>query len=285
MKRSDPAPAVLPDVDALARLIDSLGQPGFGPALLEAFGPLLRCQHLSGFVFADTLQPRQILAQSLGGQDLAAQAGREYRAAALYLDDPNTRLVSAGDARDDQVLLLRLRASDAGARHFAQALYQRHGLADRVSVLAIADARWFVLSFYRDIAFGEFDERTLQLLRANGRLLVALMKRHLQGLPAVTDPPAPGQRPAPAMFEALLERVAPSLSERERQACARALRGTTNAGIALDLGIQVSTVATLRRRAFAKAGISSLNELFAMCLAAPANGPPGAPAAPPPAPD
>jgi DNA-binding CsgD family transcriptional regulator len=56
------------------------------------------------------------------------------------------------------------------------------------------------------------------------------------------------------------------LSAREQQVCARALRGMSNPAIALDLGVQVSTVSTLRRRAFAKLGISTLSELFLRCL-------------------
>ena len=40
----------------------------------------------------------------------------------------------------------------------------------------------------------------------------------------------------------------------------------TNLGIALDLGVKESTVATLRRRAYAKLGISGVQELFLLCL-------------------
>ena len=39
------------------------------------------------------------------------------------------------------------------------------------------------------------------------------------------------------------------------------------AGIASILGVKESTVATLRRRAYAKLGISNLNSLFALCVA------------------
>ena len=87
--------------------------------------------------------------------------------------------------------------------------------------------------------------------------------------PVDADPAAGGRAgPHPADALAALERLllAERLSRREAEACARALIGVTNLGIALDLGVKESTVATLRRRAYRKLGISSLQELFLLCL-------------------
>jgi DNA-binding CsgD family transcriptional regulator len=67
-------------------------------------------------------------------------------------------------------------------------------------------------------------------------------------------------------LESLLGSLDEHLTPRERAVCARALAGLTVAGIALDLGIRTPTVATLRRRAYAKLGISSLSQLFALCI-------------------
>ena len=67
-------------------------------------------------------------------------------------------------------------------------------------------------------------------------------------------------------FEWLLRLVHPGLTRRQVQVCARALLGMTNVAIASDLDVRVPTVATLRRRAYAALRISSLNELFALCL-------------------
>jgi DNA-binding CsgD family transcriptional regulator len=72
--------------------------------------------------------------------------------------------------------------------------------------------------------------------------------------------------PDNASLEQRLAALPGRLSLRERQVCARASRGIANPGIALDLGVQVSTLSTLRRRAFAKLGISSLGELFVLSL-------------------
>jgi DNA-binding CsgD family transcriptional regulator len=54
-----------------------------------------------------------------------------------------------------------------------------------------------------------------------------------------------------------LRQRAPQLSEREREVCARLAIGMTQDGVAADLGVAPSTVATLRQRAYAKLGLSS----------------------------
>jgi DNA-binding CsgD family transcriptional regulator len=57
--------------------------------------------------------------------------------------------------------------------------------------------------------------------------------------------------------DALLEARTTRLSARERQVVARIACGITNDGIAADLGVSPATVLTLRRRAYAKLGISN----------------------------
>ena len=68
------------------------------------------------------------------------------------------------------------------------------------------------------------------------------------------EPPAGDQRPNGA------------LSRREIAVCTQILEGYFNEAIALNMGLSVHSVITYRRRAFAKLGISTLSELFAMVL-------------------
>jgi DNA-binding CsgD family transcriptional regulator len=55
------------------------------------------------------------------------------------------------------------------------------------------------------------------------------------------------------------------LSERERQICLGVLGGKKAELIAGDLGLSPATIVTYRRRAYAKLGISSRGDLFALC--------------------
>ena len=61
-----------------------------------------------------------------------------------------------------------------------------------------------------------------------------------------------------------VESIERGLSERELEVCARALYGQSIEGTALELGIGRTSVATYRRRAYVKLGISCHNELFAL---------------------
>jgi DNA-binding CsgD family transcriptional regulator len=76
-----------------------------------------------------------------------------------------------------------------------------------------------------------------------------------------------GRMDAVASFESMLQSLNSGLTRRELQVCAHALAGITVAGIAATLGVKDSTVATLRRRAYAKLGVISLSALFARCVA------------------
>lgn len=60
--------------------------------------------------------------------------------------------------------------------------------------------------------------------------------------------------------------LAPQLTEREIQVHAGIVCGLSSNAIAASLGLSVNTVLTHRRRAYAKLGVSSLNELSHMLL-------------------
>ncbi len=77
---------------------------------------------------------------------------------------------------------------------------------------------------------------------------------------AATPPIPPGR-----MRERLLE-LGPELTARELDVCVRLLQGMTHDGIAVDLGVSLTTVKTYRNRAFDRLGIHFRNELFARVL-------------------
>jgi DNA-binding CsgD family transcriptional regulator len=265
---SRPRPAAGPlaqTLDAqLVDLLDALGSPQLAAALLRALSSVLRCDHLSAFVFDAQLHPHQVMAESLGGAPLAEQAGAMARSWGLHRQDPNTLTLNATGASHGEVITTRRRAADMAAGEPALALYERFELADRLSLLAGAHTRWFVLNVYRSRAAGEFDGAALAAWQRHARLLSALLRRHFEW-----QPPSVWQaraQPDNATLEHRLAKLPGRLSAREQQVCARALRGMSNPGIAIDLGVQLSTVSTLRRRAFAKLGISTLSELFLLCL-------------------
>lgn len=250
--------------DGVSELIEQLDAPEFTGAVLEFVYRQLVVDHMSVFLLDPRLVPRLIAAQSYGSEPLAARAGRAYEQSLFYRHDPNTELVRSGSSRENAALVIRLRAADISDALYRSTIYDSFGLIDRLSILARDGARWLVINFYRDLASGEFSALDIDRFSALARLLKALLFRHFallppQGWQAATLPEA-------GTLEGILQRLGGSLSARESQVCARALLGMTNIGIGLDLGVKTSTVETLRKRAFAKLQISSLNELFALCL-------------------
>ena len=123
---------------------------------------------------------------------------------------------------------------------------------------------WFIANIYRERKSGGFSETDLDLLEQTTDVLCSAVERHVSLVsPAALEP---GSNPPVEWMEKLVTDLGHGLTPREVQVCARALSGMTRAGIALDLGVKPTTVVTLVQRAYARINISTLNELFGLCL-------------------
>ncbi len=248
----------------LPELIPALGRQEFPAEILRALQKPLGASHLSVFAFDRNMVPSLVAAESIGGTRIAGKAGKIYEDKILYRHDPNIRRVRSGDTGNTQALVFRLNAADISDFEYRRRIYDRFGLVERLSVIDQIGGMWFVENFYRDARMGRFSEAQLGFLSEVAAVLAALVGKHL----AMNPPPAwqSYRRPRIDLMERRLRGLDASLTERQIQVCARALMGMTNTGIALDLGVGKPTVATLRRRAYARLNITSLNELFAKCL-------------------
>lgn len=248
-----------------APLVRALGEPGFPLLLAEALDRRLAAPHLSVVAFDAALGSRLIAAESVGGGALARAAGRIYQEAGFGRFDPNARAIAGGGAGEGP-LVLRLKAGEIEEPGYRQRIYDEFGLTDRLSIVDQAQGRWFALNLYRTVALGPFGQGEISCFADLAPLVAALVGKHFALAPPPlwqTDP-----RPPVVLLEQRIGRIDPALTPRQIEVCARAVLGMTNEAIGLDLGIGAATVATLRRRAYARLGISSLNELFARCLAA-----------------
>ena len=260
------------DADALAQVLERLGHDDFGNALLDWLAPMLRPAHATAFRYDGDAQARVVMTASAGGGPAALQSARVYAGSGLAQRDRLRRLIpprGAGDAKDARVerapAIVRLRREEIADTAYGERLWDRFGLVDRLSALALLDGHWSALNLYRDRATGAFGARELERFAALAPLLLALLRRHLAALqPAAQDGPA--TRLSPEAAEAMLRRLPARLSAREREVCALTLAGHTREGIGLALGIAPSSVATLRARAYGKLAIHGAGELFALCL-------------------
>lgn len=248
---------------ALRGLIQLLGSAEFPKQLLVELQALIDVRHLSIIAFDDQLAAHMAGAESLGRVAVAKAAGKIYERSLFHRYDPNVKVIH--DTESDEPLLLRLRAREITDDEYRSEIFERFKLVDRLSVLDHGSGHWHAINFYRESRSGEFNAADIATFRNAAGVIAALVSKHF----AMVPPPASrtARKPSVEMFEALVSGLDERLTTRQVEVCARALMGMTNVAVGLSLGIQVPTVATLRKRAYATLKISSLNELFALCLA------------------
>lgn len=260
-------PRLTLDADALARVIDHLGDDGFGKALIDWLAPSLQPAHATAFRYDNGLQARVVMTASAGGGPAALRSARVYAGSGLFRHDRLRGVIPAGtgEAVNGAPAIVRLRRAEIADAGYGERLWDRFGLIDRLSALALLDGHWSALNLYRDRTQAAFSNTEVARFTSLAPLAMALLRRHLAALqPGAQDGPA--TRLSPEAAHALLGRLPARLSAREREVCALTLAGQTRDGIALVLGIATSSVATLRARAYRKLGIHGAGELFALCL-------------------
>lgn len=252
----------------MANCILAIGTATFHRALLQFAKVVCGFEHLSIFAFTAALEPRIAVLEGLDDPSITALSARSYMGFGYHASDPAPARIRELGLASDAPAILVLRARDITDTAYRRDIYEKFGLDGRVSLLGRAGGQWRSINFYKHGEKGGLTEGDVAILTKRAQVLFATETRHFELLPGRQSPSATGIVPQLDFLEQLLMTVAPSLSRREMEVCARALQGMTGEGTALDLNITDATVATLRRRAYAKLQISNLNELFALCLSA-----------------
>jgi DNA-binding CsgD family transcriptional regulator len=256
--------------EAIGGMIQALGQARFQAAVLDAMQPLVPAASWSVYRTGRHCRPTLFLSASRGIPDRTRECWW------AYLSGPYLRDSSFGvDAEADAPSLVRLchiQAREIVGEHRAR-VYEAHGMAERVSVVAQEDDAVFAVNFYRHEHQPAFSDPQIAAFEAMAMPLLELARKHI-ALAAFVPRSAlvldegsqiaatmsPGQ-----MRERLLD-LAGELTARELDVCVRLLQGLTQDGIAADLGLSLATVKTYRNRAFTRLGIHFRNELFARVL-------------------
>lgn len=277
-----------PAGQALAGMVQRLGDSGFAPGLLQDLAPVLPAASWSVYRTGQRCKPTLFMSASLGVPDTTQDCWW------AYLSGPYRKDRTWGRAFDDAPLepltrLCHVTAKEVEGEHRAR-VYDAHGVAERVSVVDYeSDGSVLAVNFYRHQHQQPFRDAHISGFESIAPVLLALARKHITlarpmataqssaAWPLVHDTgtedtdhavlPALAALPhgLPALRERLL-RLQQGLTDRELDVCARVLQGMTHEGIASDLGLGVPTVKTYRNRAFARMGIHFRNELFAKVL-------------------
>jgi DNA-binding CsgD family transcriptional regulator len=222
-------------------VIAALGEASFAAELVAALNRRVPIDHVCLMRFVDRERPPVLESASWRGGDRVGEVQQAYLAG-LYRQDPNLQLPAAPG------LVLRLLRSAAIEGDAYRATHREAGLLERLTVAASAAEQLVALNLYRLASSGPFGAAELQAIDTQAPLLAALALERIEALAT------------------RLHAVGSTLTQRERAVLARVLAGMTSEGIALDLGIGLASVLTYRKRAYARLGVTSQAELFALCL-------------------
>lgn len=243
---------------AYAPVVAALGRNGFAAALLAALNRDVPVDHVCLMRFASRKRAPVLESASWRGGAHVAAVQHAYLGG-LWRHDP---VLGLPVQRGVQILVQR--GATITEASYRVTCYVGAGVLERLSVAVDADSQLIALNLYRLDDSGAFCERDRAAIEAVAPLLAALATQHvaMMGMRLRSRDRADRIEVAGARIGA----IGGALTRREREVLARALVGMTSMGIALDLGIGVASVLTYRKRGYARLGVTSQAELFALCL-------------------
>lgn len=264
---------------ALAAAIGALESGGFVPALLAWLQAVAAPDSVICLGFGPDGPPVVLFRQAQDAR-VFARLEAAYLGGAYLLDPFHT--LHLGRAATG-VYQLRDVAPDAFARsRYHEEYYRDTTLLDEIVFLArpVGDVT-VMLCLGRDAASGRaFDAADSAACRAAAPVVVALAERHWRGGGEMRSLHGAGGEDAGDVAGGLMAsalRRGIRLSRRQAEVALLILRGHSTPSIGLALGVSPQTVKVFRRQLYARCGLSSQAELFALMLpllAAPASASP-----------
>lgn len=237
---------------SLAGVIGALGSDAFAGTALEHVNRAVHAASWACYRVWKDRAPVLHFSSSHGVRDTTRDCF------AAYLDGLYRRDRTFDAARSGR-LMLRVNARDIPNPDHRAAIYQRHGVTERLSIAEPQDdGSVLTVNLYHHDHQGAFAAGELENFEHLATGLLAAVRRHIE---LRSDASAP--RPETWQLRAALQRRHPEMPPRELDVCARLLQGLSYDGIAADLGLSVATVKTYRRRAFERMGLHFKSELFA----------------------
>jgi DNA-binding CsgD family transcriptional regulator len=233
------------------RLIGAIGGDGFGAAMRQGVETLT-----SGVRRLYLFEAKGRGEDALRYYHCEPSIAEQLPAYALRYKqlDPIRDLYGAAPRVGD-LAVQRIRPSDIASAGFRRRFFDGPGIVERVSVIQRSHTGWCGLNVSRHASKGHFSESELDAIAGLARLALPL-------LPLTRARSAPANALTALHLEDRFALRYPSLTERERQVCARAAFGMSIEATAFELGIARTSVLTLRQRAYRRLGAASSRELL-----------------------
>jgi DNA-binding CsgD family transcriptional regulator len=239
-------------------LIGALGTDSFEGEVLHYLSTMAGVEHYSIY------RVRGQIPEFLGGASKSGEHPARLTAPNQRYQRTYAELLQAADAPQDSARLVHDPLESADDPGLTGAL-RHYNIVDRVMLCGRADGEFYAATMMRSNTAGVFAPRDLAILEANADLIIAICAKH--ALIHWDRPRGVKIFKSVEVIEATLREAKWGISERELQVSARILFGISALGIGIDLGLGEDTVATYRKRLYARLSIGSRHELMQKYLA------------------
>lgn len=248
---------------AVCEMVSIIGDADFGDRFFGIVERMIGADHCTVFV-SDGEGVRTLVAeaQSRAATERVRQLAGAYSARGYRADPVWNRQAVAASGGQAKVIA----PGDFDDPAYRREFYEKPNILEEIALSAdMGGGRRVYASFYREQGRPRFSDDELAALQASAPVALQVLAKQAEISAAAGAP-----RLAPPSREELSRRVKEAilddnglLTPREAEVCTGIVLGYTILGLSLNMGISVNTVATHRKRAYAKLNISSQNELFA----------------------
>jgi DNA-binding CsgD family transcriptional regulator len=261
-------------MNEMANLVGGIGDNHFSQNFFSFCHDQLNVDQCTVFSFDHHGNPHCLVAEALHSQarNVTRTLAQEYTDGA-FRRDPNITLGQAALTPNHPMLVRCVSPAHIRDQGYRRRFYHDALVRQELALVTSIDDRTLYCSFYRSDEQRDFVHEDTLRLQYLGSFLAQTLSKHTQMLEFRNREDTLEIKPATLslerrekMYEDLrntLLKATGGLTQREAQICASIALGYTTLGISLNLGISINTVATHRKRAYAKLGISCQNELFA----------------------
>jgi len=267
----------------LNKTICKLGRAEFEDSLFDLVNAAVGVDHCAVFINNNDGTTAHLFTKSKLDADICKSLANAYTEG-FHVKDPKLAparkgLKKSSDIRPDDIkmTLLPYMPTTAYDQEYQDRFFKDTGLVDKVSSLLQTRQYTIYCSFYRLTDRGRFAPREFNDLSRILPILTNLIFKHSRLLelkgnsseladPIITQVALSRSPDAMTHLLGAKNEIFGQLTTREREVCIRILQGYSSEAISLDLNVAKSTINTYRKRAYARLGISSQNELFSLCL-------------------
>jgi len=266
---------MISDLNHAANLVGCIGKSNFDQHFYAFCQELLHVEQCTAFHFAPHSAPYCLIAEANKRRvlDITRQLAQEYTEGA-WKRDPNLSLpvsLSEQNSPDNPTMVCCVSPSHIRDLGYRRRFYDYAQVRQELTLIAQPDPHGHLYcSFYRGPRQPDFSHEDIAQLRHWASLIAQVLYKHVsitkaqeEDADAASIPDAQRRERMYRDLRGSMLKLPCGLTQREADVCAAIALGYTTLGIGLNLGISVNTVATHRKRAYAKLGISCQNELFA----------------------